>query len=60
MANAVLIAIDEREDGRCTGIFVGVDGRGLELEIGIGGRDDDKVIWAVVHVMPYRYSKHRK
>ena len=60
MANAVLFAIDHRPDGRATGIFVGVDSRGVELEIGIGGLDDDIVIWSVVHVMPFRYSKHNQ
>lgn len=60
MANAVLIAIDHRSDGRATGIFVGTDSRGVELEIGIGGLDDGIVIWSVVHVMPFRYSKFYK
>ena len=60
MQNAVLVAIDNRADGRAAGIFVGTDSRGLELEIGIGGNDDDSVIWAIIHVMPYRYSKHQQ
>lgn len=60
MQNAVLVAIDHRADGRVTGIFVGTDSTGLELEIGIGGTDDNEVVWLVVHVMPYRYSKHHK
>ena len=57
MANAVLVAIRTRLDGRHTGLFVGVDRRGLELEIGIAGTDDDRHVWLVVHVMPTHYRR---
>ncbi len=61
MANAVLFAIEQREDGRHIGLFLGVDNRGLLLEIGVGGLDDTATpVWMVVHVMPYRFSKYSK
>lgn len=61
MTNAVLVDIELRADGRSTGIFIGVDSRGLELEIGIGVHDDEvRPVWTVFHVMPYRYSRHYK
>lgn len=31
------------------------DSRGLELEIGVVGTDDDRVIWLVIHVMPISF-----
>lgn len=54
MRNAVLVEIKQDERG-AVGIFVGVDDRGLALEIGIMGGDDDRPVWLVIHVMPYRF-----
>ncbi|MCA2275491.1 hypothetical protein JF780_05730 [Mycobacterium intracellulare] len=37
------------------GIFVGTDDRGLELEIGVIGADENVDLWLVMHVMPRRF-----
>jgi hypothetical protein len=36
-------------------MFVGVDSRGLELEIGIVGTNDDLPTWLIIHVMPRNF-----
>lgn len=56
MSAAFLVAIKNSSRGP-VGIFVGADSRGVELEIGIVGTDDDQVIWLVIHVMPTQYRK---
>lgn len=56
MANAVLVEIQDRPEG-AVGLFIGTDSRGLELEIGIAGTNDDQPIWLVIHVMPTNFRK---
>ncbi|WP_078324801.1 hypothetical protein [Mycobacteroides salmoniphilum] len=60
MGNAVLVEI--RKDTRgATGMFIGTDDRGIDLEIGIKGADDvwdaQHAVWSVVHVMSHRFRK---
>lgn len=52
MANAVLVDIQDRGNDRFVGMFVGVDSRGLELEVGIVGTNDALPTWLIIHVMP--------
>ncbi|TDH48873.1 hypothetical protein E2F47_22165 [Mycobacterium eburneum] len=54
MRNAVLVEIREQSWGYM-GIFVGTDDRGLELEIGVTGADENVDLWLVMHVMPRRF-----
>lgn len=54
MHNAVLVEIRVQTWGPM-GIFVGTDDRGLELEIGVMGADEDVNLWLVMHVMPRQF-----
>ncbi|MFD6197208.1 hypothetical protein ACFWE3_10940 [Mycobacteriaceae bacterium NPDC060252] len=54
LRNAVLVEIRAQSWGHM-GIFVGIDDRGLELEIGVIGADEDVNLWLVMHVMPRRF-----
>lgn len=56
MSNAVLTEIKDTGRGP-VGIFAGTDSRGLQLELGVVGTDDDAVIWLVLHVMPTDFRR---
>jgi hypothetical protein len=39
------------------GMFHGTDDRGVPLEIGVIGADEDVNLWLIMHVMPLNYDE---